>query len=73
MMPVGQASKVAMASCRSAGLDVAAGLDGDEEAPVVNDVMSVLEEVAARGVLAFVVPDGDAVGVTFLDEQGDQS
>jgi hypothetical protein len=35
--------------------------------------MPVLEEIAARGILAFVVPDSDAVGVTLLDEQGDQA
>ena len=64
--------RVAIETASQPGLDVAAGLDVDEGAVVVEDVMSVLEEVAARGVLAFVVPDGDAVGVTFPDEQGDQ-
>src|SRR5262245_7730877 len=57
---------------RSAGLDVAAVLDVDEGALVVEDVVSVRKEVAARWILALIEPDGDAVGVTFPDEQGDQ-
>ena len=61
-----------MSGWRSAGLDVAAVLDVDEDAVVVEDVVAVGEEVVARRVLALVEPDGDAVGVTFLDEQGDQ-
>lgn len=53
---------------RSAGLNIAAVLDINEGALVVEYVVSVREEVAARCILALVEPDGDAVGVTFPDE-----